>query len=242
MVAGATAGVFDPGSPAFVAQWGRGSLNGLYDDIFELGTGRVGACVTNTAGQCSVGVSGVGKYLVIAKEVETSATVYSAKTVEDFVDTNGDHARDLGTAELQVIRLLKKDGSEQWSGAAKDVITGSYLEITRPDFAYWDAVTGYTYPFIFSSDSNWDVDVCAQVPQGYAIVGVFDENGSRIGGTSCVQTFVAGGVKVVAFEVVETGSPEPELRARLRTRHNGRITTLDLNVPGLRRPANPHSR
>ena len=71
------------------------------------------------------------------------------------------------------------------------------------------------HPFIFTSDSDWSVDVCAEVPAGYTIVGVYDENGDLIPSGECVHTFVSGETKVVAFEVKETGSPEPSLDATL---------------------------
>jgi len=104
-----------------------------------------------------------------------------------------------------------------------------------PDFAVWeDIAAGYVYPFIFTSDSDWTVDVCAQISTGYRIVGVYDENGNLVSDARCSQAFVSGETKALAFEVVETGSPEPRLNARLRLRHHGRVNVLDLDVPGIR--------
>ena len=64
------------------------------------------------------------------------------------------------------------------------------------------------YPFIFSSDSNWTVDVCIYVPEGYEVI-----NGS------CSQVFVAGEVRDIIFTVVEVGSPEPDVTVTLETEH-----------------------
>ena len=86
----------------------------------------------------------------------------------------------------------------------KRVVTGSYLEIIYPEYAVWEeGVTSYIYPFIFSSDSTWDVDVCSEVPAGYKVVGVYDESGNLVADTRCARTIVAGVMNVLAFEVVD---------------------------------------
>jgi len=102
-------------------------------------------------------------------------------------------------------------------------ITGSVLEITYPEYVEWDG-TEFLYPFIFTSDSDWEVDICGSVPQGYRIVG-----------NLCVQFFLANETKVIFFDVEETGSPEPHLRVRGRVRHQGRVQPLNLEVPGRRK-------
>lgn len=102
-------------------------------------------------------------------------------------------------------------------------ITGSLLEITYPEQVEWDG-TDFLYPFIFTSDSDWDVDVCASVPQGY-----------RIRGNPCEQLFVANETKVIFFDVEDIGSPEPRLQVRLKVRHQGKIKDLDLDIPGVRK-------
>jgi hypothetical protein len=102
-------------------------------------------------------------------------------------------------------------------------ITGSLLEITYPEQVEWDG-TDFLYPFIFTSDSDWEVDVCATVPQGY-----------RIRGSPCEQLFVANETKVIFFDVEDIGSPEPRLQVRGRVRHHGRNTPLDFDVPGKRK-------
>ena len=59
-----------------------------------------------------------------------------------------------------------------------------------------------------ASDSDWTIDLCAEVPPGYQIVGVIDENGDLLTTTQCVQTIVANET-LVAFEVVGLESPPP---------------------------------
>ncbi len=66
------------------------------------------------------------------------------------------------------------------------------------------------------------------------IVGVYDENGDLVSDDSCISTFVSGETKVVAFEVEDVGSPDPLLNAVLQIEHEGKVTEVDVEVPGVR--------
>jgi hypothetical protein len=91
----------------------------------------------------------------------------------------------------------------------------------------------YYYPFIFTSDSDWTADVCASVPTGYKVAGVYDENGNLITDSTCSQAFVSGQIKVMAFDVVDIGSPK-EFKAKFKMNlktPKGRVKQLDLDVP-----------
>jgi hypothetical protein len=206
----------------------------LYDDIFEAveaEVAEVGACTTDASGTCTAGEESIGDYLVIVKASGDLGTAYSGKPKSpgDFDETG------LARKDFQFIVVFRKDGSVQLGGGSKTVVAGSYLEILYPDQAVWeDVAAGFVYPFIFTSDSDWTVDVCAQVPEGYAIVGVYDEEGALLSGESCSQTFVSGETRVVAFEVVEVGSPEPRLNAILQVSHEGKVTQVEIEVPGVR--------
>ena len=218
----------------------------LYDDLFESPESAASAlaapfgCKTDVGGTCVAGVKATGDYLTIVKYVDprTAKSVYMGKPLgaSGFSDTNGDGLADLVVMDFQVLEVIKRDGSVQYSGGSKTIVRGSYLEIVYPDFAVWeDAVSGFAYPFIFTSDSDWAVDVCSRVPVGYTITGVYDENGNLLGTDACVQTFVSGETKVIAFNVVDIGSPEPEFVAQIGLKHAGRAdTTLEIAVPGLR--------
>jgi len=235
-IASAEVRVFDRNDPVFQAAYGtKNPAGGIYNQVFENDIGRVGACTTGSDGRCTAGEETTGDYLAVVKYVDPSGqTVYTGKpkSPEDF-DATG-----LASKEFQAIKVLRRDGSLQFSGGSKTVVTGSYLEIVYPDFAIWeDPAQGYVYPFIFTSDSEWTVDVCAQVPAGYNIVGVYDQYGSLLTGVQCVQTFVAGQTKVVAFEVVEVGSPEPTLTAQLVVGHPGtEKEAVDVEIEGVRLP------
>jgi hypothetical protein len=116
------------------------------------------------------------------------------------------------------------------------VVTGSYLEIISLDYAVWEeGVTNYVYPFIFTADSDWDVDVCTEVPEGYDIVGAYDADGVLVATTECVQTLVANESKAVAFEVVDLQSPPPHVKAKFKIKHKGKVHKFGLDTPGHRK-------
>ncbi|MBI4628441.1 MAG: tandem-95 repeat protein [Candidatus Rokubacteria bacterium] len=224
-LAGAQVRVFDRNNPDFQVVAGSKNPDGsLYGVIWEADKGRVGACTTDSTGVCLATEAAPGDYLVIVKcinepattgntclpsDTSTSKSVYVGrpKSPSDFV--NG-----IATKDFQIIKVFKNGVFQGFRGGSKTVMTGSVLEMIAPDSAIWEG-TSSIYPFIFTSDSNWTVDVCAQVPAGYSIVGVYDESGNLISSTNCAQTFVAGQTKIMAFEVVETSSPEPSLDAEL---------------------------
>jgi hypothetical protein len=232
--------VFDRNNTTFQVAYGTKNPDGsIYDQVFESDIGRVGTCTTGSDGRCTAGEETAGDYLVIVKHADPSGeTIYTGKpkSGSDFVDTDGDALGDLAMKDFQVIKVLRKDGAVQFSGGSKTMVSGSHLEIVYPDFAVWeDAAAGYVYPFILTSDSEWTIDVCAYVPSGYAIVGAYDESANLVSDSRCTQTFVTGQTKVVAYEVVDVGSPEPKLDAHLKLKHKGKVKTVDLSVPGIRK-------
>jgi hypothetical protein len=134
---------------------------------------------------------------------------------------NGD-----GAAQKKFTNILVADAAGLTATAItqrQQRITGSILEITYPDSVEWDG-TDFLYPFIFTSDSEWEVNLCGSVPQGYRIVG-----------DPCLQVFLANETKVSFFEVEEIGSPEPHLGLRGHVKHHGKLKTLNLEVPGKRK-------
>jgi hypothetical protein len=115
------------------------------------------------------------------------------------------------------------------------VLTGSYLEIVSPDYAVWEeGISSYIYPYIFGADSDWEVDLCGEVPGGYQIVGVYDAGDNLVADTNCVQ-IMANEDKVVAFDVVDLQSPPPHLKAKFKIKHKGKLRQLDLDTPGHRK-------
>ncbi len=222
--------VFDRTDSAFESQFGSNPKGSEYADVFEADVGLITNCYTDATGNCSTSESAAGEYLVVVKYIDTESesTVYtgSPKDSSDFVDG-------VAVKDFQIIKVIKKNGSIQFSGGKKTVVTGSQLDIVYPLDAIWDEGTqDYIYPFIFVSDDNWEVDVCGQVPQGYEIVGVYDENGNLVTADDCYETFVVGETKVVAFEVVMVGSPpEWAMNVKLKVKHNGKLQHVNIGIP-----------
>ncbi len=214
--------VFDRNSPSFQAvAGGKNPDSSMYGVIFEAAeefpgaVGLVGACRTDANGVCYAGEAQTGEYLVIIRYKDTcdgctGKTVYVGRSKDrDDFDENG-----IAKREFQIIKVFRKGTFLEFRGGKKMMITGSLMEIITPDSAIWEG-TQSVYPFIFTSDSDWTVDVCADVSTGYNIVGVYDENGDLIPPEDCIQTFVNNETKAVAFVVQEIGSSEPSLDAEL---------------------------
>lgn len=92
-----------------------------------------------------------------------------------------------------LIFAVKPDGKKQGMTTTKKL--GSVLWVYQPNEVVWVDTVEY-YPFVFESDSDWTVDVCLEVPEGYEIVE----------GESCMQTLVANEEKTILFKVKEVGS------------------------------------
>jgi hypothetical protein len=231
--------VFDRDNSYFASAYGRNPKSLYYPGIFEdsnllmTGHGFVGACTTDSGGICYVGEASKGYFLVIMRyiDTETGKRVYvgRAKDPTDF-NTEG-----VAVKEFQVMKVYKNGQFYEFRGGNKSVVTGSILEIIEPESAIWDG-TQSIYPFIFTSDSDWSVDVCAKVPEGYQILGVYDAGGNMLPSNQCVQTFVNGETKGIAFEVHETGSPEPSLDATLTmTSPKGKKVTKKVKTQDIRK-------
>jgi hypothetical protein len=226
--------VFDTTNSAFLAVAGKSNPDGSkYGIIFEANAGSVGECVTDGTGVCYVGERTKGNYLVIVKydDPDTEKHVYtgSPKGPSDF------NSSGIATKEFQIMKVFNRGVFQEYRGGSKIVVTGSILEVIAPDSSVWEG-TSSIYPFVFTSDSNWSVDVCASVPSGYNIVGVYDENGNLVPSSNCVQTFVSGQTITVAFEVVETGSPEPSLTSTLTmTSPKGKKVGLTVETQDIRK-------
>ncbi len=203
-----------------------------YETLWNSGT-HLSGCTTDAMGTCSLGAPSPGNYELILRWVDPAGRkiVYSLHNVgaEDFVN-------DLALKDLELIKVVRRDGSLQYSPGRTQVVTGSKLELVYPDFSVWEpGAQAWLYPVIMTSDSEWTVDACAQVPSGYTIAGVYDAEGNLLSSSSCHEAFLAGETKVVAFEVRDLQSPPPHLRVDIRTSHHGREWHGALEMPGARR-------
>jgi PKD repeat protein len=229
--------VFDRSTPAFVAAWTQDPKATNYPAIFDTAT-SIATCTTDDTGTCIAGETAVGKYLVIAKysDDDLNKTVYVGRTKEpdDFKDTNKDGIKDLAYKDFQVTKTIKKTGEIEYTASGKIQVVGSMLEIIKPDYTLWTN-TQELYPFIFTSDSGWSVDVCVFMPEGYQIKEVMDEEGNLISSTNCTQAFVENETKTIIFTLLETGSPEPNMNANLSlVNPHGVASVVSLEIPGQR--------
>lgn len=134
-------------------------------------------------------------------EVPTGSVVMQAVKDTENLDSWGDpiYAKsevnyldpinsDLSMVDLQALVLTQA----KMKGAAHK---GSQLWVFEPIEVLWESETAI-YPFVFESDSDWTVDVCLSVPEGYMIVEPEE----------CVQTFIANETKTINFVVQEVGT------------------------------------
>jgi YVTN family beta-propeller protein/parallel beta-helix repeat protein len=216
------------------------------DLIFEGGIGQVGTCTTDASGVCTVGTNTSGKYLMIAKYVDGVNTVYTGKyqnfkratdksEEEDDEDNDARTVKNtLLTKKLHFIKTISKSGTVKYTAGTVSVFTGSELTVLYPESPVWEGTTEL-YPFIMTSDSDWTVDVCLQVPAGYSLKGVQDVNGVTVSTSNCSQSLVTGTPVVVLFSLADIGSPEPTLGLSLTTTHKGKKTKTDVKMDGVRR-------
>ena len=222
-IVGAVVRVFDRNDSAFRTTYGTKNPSGtIYNQVFENDAGRVGTCTTDATGKCIAGEETIGDYLVIVKYVdqETSLIAYTGlpKSPSDFVDN-------LALKDFQYIKVVPKSGAVQdifIRASGKTVVSGSELIIIDPLYVLWDGDTEI-YPFLFISDSDWTIDVCLRVPQGYTILE-----------GDCNQAFVSGETKDILFTVQRTGSPPPNFGVKFKARDpKGKLHVIDHDIPGL---------
>lgn len=243
--------IFDRENPAFITAYGKRPKRHLLDDIFEANIGLVGACTTNTLGECIAGEDHGGKFLVIGKFDESATTgkiVYTGK-FKNFKDgDNGDEDDDeeddddndgpttpktLLTKKLRIVKIIRKDGSVKYEAGFKTIVTGSRLEIIHPEYTVWQGKEEL-YPFIFSSEQSWSINICLSVPIGYQLVGVLDINEQILSTTECLQTGVSNETKIFVYRLLEVASPEPNLSFHFTASHNDEVTTKEVAIEGIR--------
>jgi hypothetical protein len=218
-IAGAEARLFDRNDSAFQSTYGtKNPSHAIYDQVFNNNVGTVGSCVSESSGLCKAGNETDGDHLMIVKYADTSGkTAYIGSPI-----STGDYVNGTAEKEMAVIKTILKDGSIKLSAGKTSVVTGSMLEIVSPAYMNWESTTEY-YPFVFTSDSDWTVDLCLEVPEGYQIVE----------GEDCVKTLVAGETVAVLFTVQEVGSPKPDTTAKFKLKGpDGKVKSLDINIPG----------
>ncbi|MCK5640854.1 MAG: hypothetical protein KAJ19_08655, partial [Gammaproteobacteria bacterium] len=124
-----------------------------------------------------------------------------------------------------VIMHVKPDGKNQAMKSGKKL--GSVLWVYEPTDVVWVDAIEY-YPFFFESDSDWTVDVCLEVPEGYAIIE----------GEECLQSFVANEERTIMFKVEEVGSIPYGFKSKTKFRNPAGKMTVEKSCIGVR--LHPH--
>ena len=238
--------VFDRENASFKSTFTQRPEKSVLDSIFNSDIGLVSSCTTDVNGTCTAGEDHAGKFLVVAKWVDGSNTIYTGKhknfkkknikTSEDDDDDVDVTTNKFNTISknLRFIKTINKNGSVNYSGGTMLVIAGSELDVIYPEYTIWDG-TAQSYPFIMTSDDTWTTDVCMSVPAGYKITGVTDQDGNIMKTSDCVQSFIAGETKVILFTVTDIGSPEPKLDVGFTTTHKGKKVKQNLTTDGIRK-------
>jgi parallel beta-helix repeat protein len=242
--------VFDRADPIFNLYFTSAPKGEYYPDIWESNIGKVSECRADSDdplenpvdGTCIAGFSefdsgnllGIMKYItpetVIDPETgltKPRAVIYVGNPIGQgaFKKTSPPNARAVKEYIITKVIPRKWDGTNEaivYQAGDKVTVTGSILEVIHPQYVIWENEQTL-YPFIFTSDSDWEVDVCLHVPEGYMVVD----------GT-CTQTFVSDETRDILFTVAEIGSPEPDFEAEFTTKHNGKVKTVKVSIQGKR--------
>ena len=249
-IRGATVRIFDRDNTDFMATFGKRPNKSLLDQVFYSGIGMVGQCTdpdTADDSACTVPESKAGNYLVIAMVRDSkNQMVFSGKFKsfgeavgqgyenKDDNDKTGFAGSNIRTKTIRFVQQYNSDGTFTLKPGGTTTYYGSALEVVYPDFALWDASTE-NYPFIFRTEDNWSVDLCAEVPQGYKIDSVLDVNGKTVSTSECLQTLIAGESKVYFFKATDVGSPEPDFNFNLKAKHNGKTQNGKIHIEGARK-------
>ncbi|MCK4588971.1 MAG: hypothetical protein KAT77_00890 [Nanoarchaeota archaeon] len=180
--------------------------------------GQVGG-LTDEYGEVTIGVPS-GVPLIFAGWDQDDTNIYYW-TFKGITLATGETAK-------QGFHKMEIEGSYYAYAMEETVITGAAGEtliMQNPDYVDWVFSEGNEmyYPFIFTSDSGWTVNVCAEVPEGYIIVEP----------DTCVTTFVGGETKAILFKVLETGSPKPNMKATIKVKSGkGHTKTIKKGIAG----------
>jgi len=253
-ITGATIKLFNREDANFkLAFNGSRPAKNLLDDIFLADIGKIGQGSTDQIGMAVTGDLFAGKLLAILKYVDPvkGSTIYTGKFInflkrhelhhpgdededdDDAIDISGKALSTYLDKNLRVFRVIEKNGQQKYLGGQMTVILGSQLNVYHPEYTVW-AGTEELYPFIFQSQDSWQVNVCLNVPQGYQIAGIEDDEGNLINAATCEQSFVTNESRIFLFRFVETGSPEPDFSFTLEATHNEKTQTIEVPIPGIR--------
>jgi hypothetical protein len=147
-------------------------------------------CVTAADGKCDIANVLAGDYVTLAAHT-SYPNMYPSHPMGVTANEK---------TQVNLMYIINPNNDKAPGKSTKK--TGSALWIYEPEYVVWDGVEEF-YPFIFESDSNWEVNVCVEAPEGY----------EPVDGVNCVQSLVANEMKTVNFKIIEVGSVPGPLKA-----------------------------
>jgi parallel beta-helix repeat protein len=139
-----------------------------------------------------------------------------------------------GSADLKYMKQVKKNGDVRYLAATVVVTHGSLLETIFPQYFVWEDTVEY-YPVAYVTDDNWEVDVCADAPDGYELTSILDENDQVVTTSECMHTVIPGDPRLFLYELTDLESPEPDMVFDLTAKHDGKVKKHKVQVPGYRK-------
>jgi hypothetical protein len=233
----------------------------IHVDLVTVDQARVGVC-PHDAGSCRAPLGGVqvrvferealgggGK----RKQEDDYATIFSDADpggpgpyaiAECVTDASGVCVAGEEAPGAYLVIARYDDGTDvAFVGTPKDPEDFDASGIARKDLQFIQVLRRaeerqYTYPFVFSSNSAWAVNLCVAASDDVEIDGVWSASQGLEPGETCVDVSVVGGsAREVTFDVTRSGNELPQLVATLRVvGPSGSEQVRTVEVPGVAAP------
>ncbi|MFC1734411.1 hypothetical protein ACFL6I_29255, partial [candidate division KSB1 bacterium] len=138
-------------------------------------------CVTNADGKCTVFLNPADYRMIVTSDLFPGLLANNKNVAAVEADTFA----------KKNYMFINSPGDQKNPGKGSKH-SGSELWVFEPAYVVWDGTEEY-YPFVFISDSEWEIDVCVEAPEGYVPVDA----------VNCLQTVVADEAKSILFKLVE---------------------------------------
>jgi len=169
------------------------------------------SCVTGSNGRCDILAVAVGDYVTLAAHTKYP-NMYPSHPMGVTANEK---------TQVNEMYLINPNNDKVPGKSTKK--TGSALWIYEPEYVVWDGTEEF-YPFVFESDSNWQVNVCVDAPEGY----------EPADGVACVQSLVANEMKTVNFKIIEVGSVPGPVKANFTFKNPHGKTIKESHEIGMR--------
>ncbi|MCX6800383.1 MAG: hypothetical protein NT091_04540, partial [Candidatus Falkowbacteria bacterium] len=212
---------FDTEDLAFAETYGTNPERGSFSDIFKNTVGYVNKCTSDNAGDCTIGVDHPGKFLIVGAYYDNinNLIVYHGRFVSLDENTN--------TAQTKILRFIKvidENKNIYYRAGKRIIIKGSQLNIDTPEYTPKSSESEL-YPFIFSSDEEWSINLCLDLPPGYGLQNVIDQSGKGLNPANCpTLTAKSNANGLILFKVNNKNKNLDDISFAIKTSHKNKIT------------------